>query len=127
MLPKENRLTKIRDFNLLFKHGVYISGQFLDLKLLKLAKIPDYFPKKEDSATFINQLLIGISVGVKVSKKAVLRNKIKRQIREVLRLSLQKNEIIPGYYLLFIAKKEAAGKEYSEFEKEVHCLLSKIK
>ncbi len=127
MLPKENRLTKIRDFNLLFKHGVYISGQFLDLKLLKLAKIPDYFPKKEDSTVFKNQLLIGISVGMKVSKKAVLRNKIKRQIREILRLSLQKNEIIPGYYLLFIVKKEAAGKEYGEFEKEVHCLLSKIK
>lgn len=127
MLPKENRLTKIRDFNLLFKHGVYISGQFLDLKLLKLAKIPDYFPKKEDSTVFKNQLLIGISVGMKVSKKAVLRNKIKRQIREILRLSLQKNEIIPGYYLLFIVKKEAVGKEYNELEKEIRGLIGKIR
>ena len=127
MFLKENRLTKIRDFNLLFKHGVYISGQFLDLKLLNLAKIPDYFPKKEDPAVFKNQLLIGISVGVKISKKAVLRNKIKRQVREILRLSLKKKEIMPGYYLLFIAKKEAVGKEYNEFEKEVRCLLSKIK
>ncbi len=127
MFPKENRLTKIRDFNLLFKHGVYISGQFLDLKLLKLAKIPDYFPKKEDPAAFKNQLLIGISVGVKISKKAVLRNKIKRQIREILRLSLKKNEIMSGYYLLFIAKKEAVGKEYGEFEKEIKNLLGKIR
>lgn len=127
MFLKENRLTKIRDFNLLFKHGVYISGQFLDLKLLKLAKIPDYFPKKEDPAVFKNQLLIGISVGVKISKKAVLRNKIKRQVREILRLSLKKKEIMPGYYLLFIAKKEAVGKEYNELEKEIRGLIGKIR
>lgn len=127
MLPKENRLTKIRDFNLLFKHGVYVSGRLLDLKLLKLAKITDYFPKKEDSSRFKDQLLLGISVGIKISKKAVVRNKLKRQIREILRLSLQKNEIIPGYYLLFIAKKEAVGKEYLELEKEVKGLIGKIR
>ncbi len=127
MLPKENRLTKIRDFNLLFKHGVYVSGRLLDLKLLKLAKITDYFPKKEDSSRFKDQLLLGISVGIKISKKAVVRNKLKRQIREILRLSLQKNEIIPGYYLLFIAKKEAVGKEYLELEKEVKGLVGKIR
>ncbi|HRY37061.1 MAG TPA: ribonuclease P protein component [Candidatus Magasanikbacteria bacterium] len=127
MLPKENRLTKIRDFNLLFKYGVYISGRLLDLKLLKLAKISDYFPKKEDPQYFKNQLLVGISVGIKISKKAVVRNKIKRQIREILRLSLQKNEIMPGYYLLFIAKKEAVGKENLELEKEVKSLLGKIR
>ena len=127
MLPKENRLSKIRDFNLLFKHGVYVSGQFLDLKLLKLNKIMDYLPKKEDPVLFIHQLLIGISVGIKISKKAVLRNKIKRQIREVLRLALQKNEIMPGYYLLFIAKKDIVGKKYSEIEKGVKGLVGKIR
>ena len=127
MLPKENRLSKIRDFNLLFKHGVYISGQFLDLKLLKLDKILNYLPKKEDPKSFIDQLLIGISVGIKISKKAVLRNKIKRQIREILRLALQKKEIMPGYYLLFIAKKDAVGKNYAELEKEIQKLLGKIK
>ena len=127
MLPKNNRLTKIRDFNLLFKHGIYISGQFLDLKLLKLSKILDYLPKKEDPGVFFQQLRLGISVGIKISKKAVVRNKLKRQIREVLRLSLQKKELIPGYYLLFIAKKEAVGKEYNELEREVRGLLNKIR
>jgi len=127
MLPKNNRLTKIRDFNLLFKHGIYISGHILDLKLLKLDKIPNYIPKKEDPRTFVKQLLLGISVGIKISKKAVTRNKIKRQIREILRLSLQKNEIMPGYYLLFIAKKEAEGKEYLELEKEVKNLIGKVR
>lgn len=127
MLPKENRLTKIRDFNLLFKHGVYISGHLLDLKLLRLDKILDYFPKKEDPHKFLKQLLIAISVGVKISKKAVIRNKIKRQIREILRLSLQKKEVMPGYYLLFIAKKEAVRKEYGELEKEVKNLIGKIR
>lgn len=127
MLPKNNRLTKIRDFNLLFKHGIYLSGQFLDLKLLKLNKILDYLPKKEDPEIFFQQLRLGISVGIKISKKAVVRNKLKRQIREVLRLSLQKKELIPGYYLLFIAKKEAVGKEYNELEREVRGLLNKIR
>jgi ribonuclease P protein component len=127
MLAKENRLTKIRDFNLLFKHGVYISGQFLDIKLLKLSKIPDYIPKKEDPALFTKQLRLAISVGLKISKKAVIRNRIKRQVREILRLSLQKNELMPGYYLLFIVKKEAVDKEYNELEREVKGLLNKIR
>ena len=127
MLPKDNRLTKIRGFNLLFKHGIYVSGQLLDLKLLRLDKILNYLPKKEDPHDFVKQLLIGISVGIKISKKAVVRNKIKRQIREILRLSLQKNDIMSGYYLLFIAKKEAVGKEYSELEKEVKNLIGKIR
>lgn len=127
MFPKENRLTKIRDFNLLFKHGIYISGFLIDIKLLKLAKITNYIPKKEDPAVFLKQLLIAISVGTKISKKAVIRNRIKRQIREILRLSLQKKELMPGYYLLFIAKKEAVGKEYFELEKEVKGLIGKIR
>lgn len=127
MLPKNNRLTKIRDFNLLFKHGVYVSGRLLDLKLLRLDKILNYLPKKEDPQNFTKQLLIGISVGIKISKKAVIRNKIKRQIREILRLALQRKEIMPGYYLLFIAKKEAVEKEYLELEKEMRGLIGKIR
>jgi len=127
MIPKENRLTKIRDFNLLFKHGAYVIGQLLDLKLLKLAKILDYLPKKEDPKDFVSQLRIGVSVGIKISKKAVERNRIKRQIREVLRLALQKKEIVPGYYLLFIAKKDIIGKKYFEIEKEVKGLVGKIR
>ena len=61
MLKPNNRLTKVRDFNLVMMYGRWISGQFLRIKWLKLAEIEDYFPKKEDTDKFKKQLKIAIS------------------------------------------------------------------
>ena len=127
MLQLENRLTKARDFNLLLKYGQWISGRFLRIKWLKLAKIEDYFPKKEDMDKFKLQLRLALVVGVKVSKSAVKRNRLKRQMREAARLLIKDNRLLNGYYLMLMAQKEVLDKNYADISEEIKLLLGKIK
>lgn len=127
MLQQDNRLRKLRDFNLVLKHGYWTNGQFLDIKALELAKNEKFFPTKEDVEKFKNQLKLAISVGVKVHKSAVKRNRARRQVREVLRLLLQEKAIKNGYYILVVAKKDILNKGYAEISQELKVLLSKAK
>ncbi len=127
MLQPENRLTKVRDFNLVMKHGRWLSGRFLRVKWLKLADFQNHFPKKEDVDKFKKQLKLAIIVGVKVSKSAVKRNRLKRQMREVVRLLLKDSCLSEGYYLMLMAQKEMLDKNYAEISEEIKLLLGKIK
>ncbi len=125
MLQSANRLTKVRDFNLLLKYGRWVNGIFLDLKYLELAKIQNYFPKKEDPENFKKQLKLAIIVGLKISKSAVRRNRVKRQMREVVRLILKDQLIRPGRYMMLIAKKGILEKNYAEISQEIKLLLKR--
>src|SRR3989338_4018632 len=74
MLPKANRLSKNKDISRVFKEGKLVRNDCLSLKFFK------------------NQLTVSrfaFVVSLKVSKKAHLRNKIKRQLRESVRLRLR--------------------------------------
>jgi ribonuclease P protein component len=123
MITNDNRLSKLRDFSLVLKHGTWKNGVFLSLKRLELAKNRLYFPPKVDVDKFEKQLRIAINVGLKVSKKAVVRNRIKRQIREVIRLLLKENKIKIGQYLFFDAKAAIKEKKYAEISAEIELLL----
>lgn len=67
---------------------------------------------------------IGIVVGQKVSKQAVVRNRIKRQIRAGLRQFLPR--LSPGWQLVVIARPTAQECEYDEFLRELEQLLADI-
>ena len=127
MLQPKNRLSKVRDFNLVIKHGQWASGRVLALKWLELAKIKDYFPKKEDVDKFQNQLRLAFSVGLKVDKRAVVRNRVKRQMREVARLLIKAGRLKTGYYLMFVAKPIIVGANYAEISQEMEVLLKRVK
>ena len=127
MFQQENRLRKIRDFNLIMKHGQWVNGQFLDIKYLELAKNQNFFPKKEDPESFKKQLKLAISISLKISKSAVKRNRVKRQIRETLRLLIKEAAIKNGYYILVIAKKGILEKDYPEISQEIKLLLQRGK
>ena len=62
----------------------------------------------------------GLSVGKRVGK-AVTRNRVKRRLREILRLTLLK----PGWDIIFIARPAAANADYASLEKSVEGLLSR--
>ena len=64
-------------------------------------------------------------VGLKVSKKAVDRNRLKRQIREVVRLLLKEGKIKSGFMVALVAKPEMLGAEYKIVEKEVLDIFKK--
>lgn len=127
MFKPENRLAKVRDFNLLMKYGRWVNGQFLDVKALELVKIQNYFPKKEDPDKFKNQLRLAITVGLKVSKSAVKRNRSRRQVSEFLRLLIKDGRLKTGHYLLFVAKKDILEKTYAEISEEIELLLNRGK
>jgi ribonuclease P protein component len=60
---------------------------------------------------------------VKVSKKAVIRNRLKRQIRAVIRELLA--EIQPGWRVIVVVRPNAVGCNYEHFLRELKQLLVK--
>jgi len=68
---------------------------------------------------------LAIVVSTKVSRKAVLRNRLKRQLREIIRLN-QKN-IKPGYDIIVSVNSQALNKNYQQLEKSIGTLLAKAK
>jgi len=65
---------------------------------------------------------IGISVSQKVSKRAVQRNRLKRQIRAIMRQFLP--DLPQGLKLIIRVRPGAVGCEYQEFLRELKTLLN---
>lgn len=96
MLPFKNRLTKRRDFEAVYKHGRFFSFGVVSLKV------------KENG---LLESRIGFSVGLSFSKRAVVRNRVKRQLREIFRTNL--NKINPGLDIVVMIRKEEKEKTKS--------------
>jgi len=62
----------------------------------------------------------GFSISKRVGK-AVTRNRVKRLLREILRLT----SLEPGWDIIFIARPVAATANYADLEKSVKGLLSR--
>ncbi len=122
MLQQQHRLKKMKVIEILMKQGRFVGGKLLTVKIWKIN--PDKFPRRNYSK---DDLLIGFSIGKKISKSAVKRNFYKRKIREAVRLLLKEKEILPGAMVMIIAKSEIKEATYKEIETEVSLLLKKIK
>jgi ribonuclease P protein component len=110
MLPKENRILKKEDFQKAWKGGQSFYTKNLGFKLLN-NKTPS--------------LRLGVIVGNRISKLATARNKIKRRVREIIRLN--KEKIIPGYDLVIIALPDILKKSFEEIEKDILFALNRFK
>ena len=96
MLPKAHRLTKKKDFDVVFKNGRSIKNDFLICKVL------------ENNA---KESRFGFVVSKKVSPLAVVRNKVKRQLRSAVGLlpeAFDKSKDVVILTLPGIEKKEYA-------------------
>ncbi len=108
MLPPKNRLKLTRDFARVFKFG----RSFYTLNLrLKLAK------NNQKETRF------GFVAGLAVSKKATIRNRLKRQVREMVRLRIKEGLIKPNFDVVINLKSSLIKLKYLEIEKEVNLLL----
>lgn len=100
MLKKINRISHNKDFDRVFKIGQSFYEKALGFKAA------------ENS---LNITRFGILINAKVSKKAVVRNRIKRQIREIIQAELP--EIKDGYDLVVIVFPQILDKNFKEIRK----------
>ncbi len=106
-MGREENLTKREQYTLVYNEGRSWVSSLLVMKALS------------------NSLALsrcGISISRKVGK-AVVRNRVKRQLREVLRLTPLK----PGWDIVFIVRPPAATASYAELKKTVAGLLSRAR
>lgn len=108
-LPKQHRLKRWQDFKTVYSRGKRFHGKWLVLIT---------YPDPEQPAAPIK---IGISISRKVSKKAVVRNLIKRRLRHVCRLLLPKLQ--PGWQFIIIVRAQAVTCEYEHFLQELEKLF----
>ena len=110
MLAKENRLRLKNDFKRVFEKGKFYQEGFLAVKILS---------NDSDVSRF------GFIVSKKISKKAVVRNKIKRRLRESVRLKLKNGSIKNGFDAAVLARPEIIDKSFFEIDGAVGKLLEK--
>ncbi|MBQ4558373.1 MAG: ribonuclease P protein component [Clostridia bacterium] len=108
MLSKQNRLKKRKEFGYIYKNG-----EAFHSKSVTLYAIDSKF----------KTLKIGFSVSKKVGK-AYLRNKIKRQLRSIIREELSKLQDHKNYIL--VAKTAIAELGYDEIRRDVLYVLGKV-
>lgn len=108
MLTKTNRLKKEKDFEKLFKKGKSFKNGFLILKIV---------PNDLKESRF------GFIVSQKVSKKAVLRNKVKRRLRDIIQKNIA--EIRKGIDAALIVLPGLETKSFSETKETLDKLLKK--
>ena len=108
MLSKKYHLSKKNDFKRVFKEGKYYRQSFLDLKITE---------NNFEISRF------GFIVSLKISKKAVVRNKIRRRLSEIIRLKLP--QVKTGFDMVILTQPGINGKSYKETEDALTILLKR--
>ncbi|MFA7314859.1 MAG: ribonuclease P protein component [Candidatus Magasanikbacteria bacterium] len=121
MLQKENRLRGKKEWEVLFNEGNFVGAKFLTMKVWKINT--EKYPRRQ---FLVDDLKIGFSVGLKISKSAVKRNSVRRKMSEVIRLLLKENKIKHGFLVGFMAKNNILEADYQEIEKDIIFCLKKM-
>ena len=122
-LPKRMRLKGHRAFKYLHKNSKKYYGKLIDFKISK--SCPQILLSHKNYS-FINNFKLAITVSKKVSKKSVIRNKIRRLLHENL-LKNFKDEYNHIPYWVLVKLKGGNFYDYeSELLEEFQTLLLKI-
>lgn len=106
MLSASHRLRKDADIKTLFAKGKGVFDSVCGLK---------YRPNSLPETRF------AVVVGTTVSKRAVVRNQIRRRLREVIRARLP--GLKPGFDAVLIVRKDAIGKSQEALARIVDGVL----
>lgn len=116
MLPKKFRLTLNNDIKMVWTKGKPFLTKFFIFKIIK---------------NNLDQSRFCIIVSNKVDKRAVIKNRIKRQISEIIRLNM--DNIKTGCDVSILAKNNLVNKEtkkiicdYQEIEKNILFAFDKM-
>ena len=100
-LPSRLRLKESRDFARMREQGVSQAGRFLVLAVSRQEGLTEF--------------RFGVVTGKKLGS-AVVRNRLRRQLREVVRA--HRAEIAPGFHFVIIARWRAPTAEFAELEND---------
>ena len=111
MLDKAHRLKKDTDYKRLLKNSRSCSFGALSARA-------DY--------NNLDVTRIGVVTGTALSKKAVVRNRVRRQLQEIVRLLIKEDKIIKGIDLFIRPFPKAIGLSYQELNVMVVGLFQKM-
>ncbi len=126
-LVRANRLKHRNDFKRVYQRGRRRKSKNLTLLALRRNRAPGKDLKSfskglnNSEVGVASPTQIGISISQKVSKRAVVRNRIKRQIRAVMRFLLP--GFPHGWNLVIVVHPSAVQCDYLEFLRELEQLL----
>ena len=110
MLPAIHRLKAEKDFSQLARSRKIAFSKALGMKMRENGLPHSRF---------------GVVVGLKVHKKAVKRNLIKRRIREIVRKHLP--ELLQGRDVMIMVSKKALDADYADLEAQVLSCFTKLR
>lgn len=110
MFPSVNRLRNEKDIKTLFAKGRSVFDVTLGIRF-----VPNNLPVTRFT----------VVVGTKISKRAVVRNKIKRRIRGIVEKRLL--SIKPGFDVLFLVKKETIDQTHKQLVEQVERMFKRAK
>lgn len=105
-MKKQNIIKKSQDFEKIIKNNKSFKSKYFYI----------YKEKQED-----NNYHFGISVGKKIGN-AVRRNKVKRQLKEIL----SKNDYQKNFDCIIIVRREINNADFQEIKEDLNNALKKI-
>ncbi|MBU2265192.1 ribonuclease P protein component [Patescibacteria group bacterium] len=110
MLTKAHRLNKQKDFDAVWQRGDLAQDNFLMIRFL-----PNHLRNSRFS----------VVISTKTAKKAISRNRLRRQLSEIIRL--HSKNIAPGQDFVLVVKAKLIGVGYQDIEAILINLLKKKK
>ena len=123
-LPKEMRLKGYRTFDYIHKNSIKYYGKLMSFKVAK--SNPDILSSHNLTNTS-NNFRIAIAISKKVTKKAVERNKLRRNMHEWLLTNIQKINTHKPYWLLVNLKSNDFCNDKNKLLEEFQNLMFKSK
>jgi len=109
MLANQHRLRKKSEIERVLRFGRGVSNERFGLKLAK---------------NDLGVTRFAFAVGLKVSKSAVKRNRLRRQMREVVRLNLAK--IRPNFDVLVMTRQPSLELNFAQISQEFARMFKRV-
>ena len=120
-LPKNMRLKGHRTFDYIHKNSVKYYGKLMTLKIARSNPKILISHKNVDS---LNNFKIAIAISKKVSKKAVVRNKIRRTLQDCLLKNFSQEKNHKPYWLLVnLRHGDSFNNKFKLLEEFQHLIL----
>jgi ribonuclease P protein component len=113
-LPSQHRLKRRQDFDWVYQTGIRRRATHLHIVAVAAPNPPTGGPIESR---------FGISISKKVSKLAVVRNRLKRQIKAALRSLMPRLQ--PGWTVVIVVRSSLVTCDYWQILRELEQLLRK--